>query len=357
VSLAAEQQMDFQTRIAEQVAKLPPGLKLLLDAELAAGNRIVEAELVPVNERTMLAIVLEHPFNSPESSAPAGTIYREIAEKDRRIFEFVTSDELFSLATVKFKPMILPKSPEGPPNPTEAHIARMEEIAMREEAAAAARLAGIRQPTVPDRDPKLGDAANRFIESMKMTFDMWHDGTGYDLNALREVSPSELQGIEAILIHHQPRDWRDIEALALIDSAPAQKAIEEALKSSNPQVRREAMRHVPEKADPADRERLLLHGLATAKAFDGLTEALDEAAEFHPPAVIDALLRGALNRDGDVAVHFAAMLFYLHGKTTQPFDWNQRPFFLRFNTSDRAERKMVFQEMCEAIDVDPEKYL
>jgi hypothetical protein len=349
--------MDFQTRIAEQVARLPPGIKQLLDAELAAGNRVIEAELVPVGGRTMLAIVLEHLFKNAEAPAPPGIAYREIAEKDRRIFEFVTSDELFSLATVKFKPMILPKSPEGPPNPTEAHIARMEEIARREEAAAAARLAGIRQPTVPTRDPKLGDAANRFIESMKMTFDMWHDGTGYDLNALQEVSPSELHGIETILIHYQPRDWRDIEALALIDSAPARKAIEDALKSSNPQVRREAMRHVPEKADPADREKLLLQGLTTANAFDGLTEAMDEAAEFHPPAVVDGLIRGVLNRDGEVAVHFAAMVFYLHGKATEPFDWNQRTFFLRFNTSDGAERKVVFREMCEAIHVDPEKYL
>ena len=90
--------------------------------------------------------------------------------------------------------------------------------------------------------------------------------------------------------------------------------------------------------------------------FGGLGNAIDEAAEFHPPAVIDALFQGALNRDGEAAVNLAALLFYIHGKADDPFDWNQRPFFLRFNTADRADRKGVFKEMCEKLGVDPAKY-
>jgi hypothetical protein len=37
-------------------------------------------------------------------------------------------------------------------------------------------------------------------------------------------------------------------------------------------------------------------------------------------------------REGDVAVLFAAMLFYLYGKAKELFDMKQRPFFLLFNT-------------------------
>jgi hypothetical protein len=50
-------------------------------------------------------------------------------------------------------------------------------------------------------------------------------------------------------------------------------------------------------------------------------------------------------------------LFFLHGKSKEQFDWDHRPFFLRFNTTDRNEREAVFREMCETIGVDPQKYL
>jgi hypothetical protein len=87
-----------------------------------------------------------------------------------------------------------------------------------------------------------------------------------------------------------------------------------------------------------------------------LSETIDEIEEFHPPAVIDALFRGALKRDGEAAVHFAALLFFLHGKAEEPFDWNHRPFFLRFHSTGK-ERTEVFRELCKTVGVDPTKYL
>ena len=32
------------------------------------------------------------------------------------------------------------------------------------------------------------DAVKRFLSSMNMNYEMWHDGTGYDLDALQELS-------------------------------------------------------------------------------------------------------------------------------------------------------------------------
>jgi hypothetical protein len=197
----------------------------------------------------------------------------------------------------------------------------------------------------------LKNPVDRFVASMTMTFDMWHDGIGYDLDALSAASPSELAAIERTLINHSPRDWRDVEALAQIDTPAARAALEAALKDPDPQVRREAMLHVPDKVDPADRERRLLALIKTASPFGGLTEALDDIEEFHPPSVINAMLRATLQGDGEAAVHFAAMLFFLHGKAAEPFDWSHRPFFLRFNTTDPAERRAAFDEHCRVIGV------
>lgn len=51
------------------------------------------------------------------------------------------------------------------------------------------------------------------------------------------------------------------------------------------------------------------------------------------------------------------MLMYLHGKADVPFDWEKRPFYLRFNTPDRLQKEMTFRELCEAIGIDAFEYL
>jgi hypothetical protein len=196
----------------------------------------------------------------------------------------------------------------------------------------------------------------RFYASMVMDYEKWHDGIGYDLDAIEEMTEGQVREVEAKLIRHQPRDWRDIEALACIDSPAARKEVEAALTSSDAKVRAEAMRHAGDKADPKVRERKLIQSLQKDDLYGGLSEAIDEVEEFHPPAVIEQLFRGALNRDGEAAVHFAALLLFLHGKAKEPFDWDHRPFFLRFNTDDRAERRAVFRGLCERVGVDPSKY-
>jgi hypothetical protein len=65
----------------------------------------------------------------------------------------------------------------------------------------------------------------RFVKSMKIDYEKWHDGIGYDIGALKLASPIELKEIEQILIRHKPRDWRDIEALAKIDTKRARETL------------------------------------------------------------------------------------------------------------------------------------
>jgi hypothetical protein len=114
-------------------------------------------------------------------------------------------------------------------------------------------------------------------------------------------------------------------------------------------------RYAPQLIPDATRVASLVEALKTAVAYGGLTQALEEVLECHPPEVMDALLRGLLEREGEVAVHFAARLFYLHGKADEPFDWNHRPFFLRFHTEDRAERLAVYRELCAILEIEPER--
>lgn len=213
------------------------------------------------------------------------------------------------------------------------------------EAVASGPDAELAQPASPFR---------RFAASIEMDFDKWHDGIGYDLEALREMSPEERAAVETTLVHSVPRGWRQIEALAALGTPRAIKALRDALDDRDPEVRMAVMRSMPELVSDAQRTATLLEALESARFFGGLSQALDEVAEFHPQEIVAALFRGALEREGDVAVHFAAMLMYIHGKAEEPFDMRMRPFFLQFNTAMRADREAAFRELCARIGVNPE---
>jgi hypothetical protein len=77
----------------------------------------------------------------------------------------------------------------------------------------------------------------------------------------------------------------------------------------------------------------------------GWVATLAEVESSHPASIVDALWRGLTTRPGDVAVHYAAMLAFLHGKAESTFDWSLRPLFLAFNTPSETERQAALAEL------------
>ena len=197
---------------------------------------------------------------------------------------------------------------------------------------------------------------DRFRKSMISNFDSWHDGTGYDLELFEIATPEELVEIETMLLSRQVSDWRDVEALGALNSPRARVALKNAMKGSDHRLRLAILDAAPDLIPEGERIAVLVEALEGSDSYGGLTQALLQIESFHPPQVIDALLRGVLTR-GENAVHFAAMLMFLHGKASSPFDWNLRPFFLKFNTGSREELAVIFRELCETIGVDPGHYL
>jgi hypothetical protein len=197
----------------------------------------------------------------------------------------------------------------------------------------------------------------RFEESMKIDYEKWHDGVGYDLEAIKSASPEQRKAIEQILTQHSPRDWRDIEALVQIDTISARESIKNSMKDSNIEVQIAVTRFATKLITDNERSQVLIRALRTAEIFSGLLQTLDEIEDYHPKEIKEALIEELLNREGEVAVLFAGMLFYIYGKATEAFDWNQRPFFLRFNTENKVERVQAFLELCKELDINSEKYL
>jgi hypothetical protein len=189
---------------------------------------------------------------------------------------------------------------------------------------------------------------------MDLDYDKWREGTGYAIELIDEATPDERRAIETILVQSATEGWREVEALARLGTPTARKALERFLHSPKTELRMALIRHAPDLVSQGQRIDALVRGIESAEIFGGLSETLDEAAEFHPPEVVDALLRGVLERQGSEACLFAALLLYIHGKTSCRLGMEERPFWIRINTEDPVERKALFDELCQRIGI-PQK--
>ena len=197
-----------------------------------------------------------------------------------------------------------------------------------------------------DRSVPNESALARFERSLFIGYEQWHDGVGYDVATLRELTAEERRGIEARLT--PPDGWRDVEALAVIaklgsDSARAE--LRRVATAGSSETRLAVLRYAPELVDDAARTKALVEALDSATAFDSFTTTLEQVAAFHPQPVIDALWRGLETRQGEVAMHYAGMIAFLAGKAESSFDWLLRPLLMEFKTEDTVARRAAIGKL------------
>jgi diadenosine tetraphosphatase ApaH/serine/threonine PP2A family protein phosphatase len=321
--------MKIRPEHLKDIESMPQALRSLVEAELAAGNEIVE---------------IGHSF----PAAPVGCyvkLARPVSTRPRASSEEIhfidRNTSIYSGEFADSKRYFFVLEPPNPPPP------EPDMNAIRE----AANLPRL-QPEFPS-----GSAPDRFRQSMAIDYAKWHDGIGYDLDIIRNATPQELAEIEQLLLDRPVSDWRDVEALAAIDSPRARAVLLQTLRHPDHQVRTAVAEYASHLVSDDERTASLVAALEHAELYEGLSQALDQVESFHPPRIIDALFRGLLKRKGENAVHFAAMLMFIHGKASTSFDWDQRPFFLQFHTEDREDRRRHFRELCQRIDVNPDEML
>lgn len=330
-------------RFRAEADRLPTALRALLDAELAAGNEIVEVASSFPAPPAGVYVMLANPVSTrPRASSDGITFYHRNSSQyagefhDERRFFFILEAPL-------------PPPPEPDMDAIRASLDRAAPMSDAE------RLGASHDEHRPEAAPS-SSSLRRFMDSMELDYEKWREGTSYDLDAIDAATPEERASIETTLVAHATRGWREIEALARLGTERARDAMREALHRGDAEVRAAVVRYAPEIVDDGTRTDSLVRGLREATFYHGLSEMIDQAATFHPPAVVDTLFSEALHGAGDKAVHLAALLFHIHGLTDQPFDWSHRPFFLRFNTDDRAERSAAFDELCQRVGADAARY-
>lgn len=188
----------------------------------------------------------------------------------------------------------------------------------------------------------------RFRAAAQINVDNWRDPE-HDLDAIRLANPAERQAIEQFLIARGIGHYIDAEALALLDTPSAQQALLDAFRLGSTEIRAAVARVAPHLIPNDEQLSELLQRVDECDAYKGLDLTLQQIESMHPPKIIEAMLYRIVRDPGVVAVHFAAMLLYLNGKAASAFDWEQRPFYLRFNAGDEVDRRQAFIELCDQL--------
>jgi hypothetical protein len=202
---------------------------------------------------------------------------------------------------------------------------------------------------------KRSPAMEKFLKSMQIGFIEWHDGIGYDLDALKELDAPELKQVESLLISRKDGDWRDVEALAALKTPRTVEALKDCLQSGNLDARLFAVRYLKEMGVVDRVEEIVVDTLPATKIGKGMTFALSLAKEYPTERIQRKLLWCALHGNDEIRIHCAAMALYLYGKTSSEFDRNQAIVY-KFGDKDKAKRATAFAELCRIVGVSAEEF-
>lgn len=324
---------------------MPRVLRALLDAELDAGNAIIEVghshPAPPIGAYFKLA---RQVTTRPRASGDGLHFFDRHGSTSSG--EFTDADRRYWILEA--------------PNPTDAVYPDMDAIraslrpppfvAAPRDSEPSATPDVLRHPGLDHDRSGDADAWQRFAHSKQIDYDRWKEGTGYDLEALASLSAESQRLVERQLT--PPSGWRDVEALAALDTPTAQETLRRAVHAGDIEVRLAVLSRAPALIDDATRTETLLAALGEAAPFAGRTEVLDLVIEFHPPVVVQELFRGLLRASGEMAYHLAATLAAIHGIVDSRHDWSLRPMYLAFNTDDRAARRAAFLALCTKLGVD-----
>ena len=300
----------------------PPALQEMLRAELGVGNSIVEVghgfPAAPIGAY----FLLEKLVTTRVRESKDGLRFRA---RNNSSYSGEFTDEVGYFFVLE------------PPVP-EPEMLSMDEIR---------RLANEARPP----EPKVFESTTfgQFERSMEIDYNKWHDGEGYEIGLIAGMDDGERAQLEALLIARLERggDWRDVEALAELETPRAREAVKKARKHTNNDVRNFALDLAKESKllEGQEWEDEVVRAVERAASMNGLDAALRFAAECSTPRVRKAVLDMARTGDATTRVNMAGLLYYLIGKAKEAFDWEHRPYFLQFGEEDMAVLRPAWNQL------------
>ncbi len=194
-------------------------------------------------------------------------------------------------------------------------------------------------------------ALRRFEQSMAIGYEQWHDGVGYDLEALSHLSEREKRIVERKLVPRAAKDWRDLEALGALGTPAALQAILSVRREGDPQIRLQAHNHGPDPS-AAEWDAAIVGSLTHASLTTGLIDALRCAIAHPSPAVVE-LLWSRVSNPSPVAYHCGAALCCIAGISPNLYDETHQALLHRLMGPASEARSQAVEELRRAVNQAP----
>ncbi len=201
----------------------------------------------------------------------------------------------------------------------------------------------------PDDEPNEAAAWNAFLAGLRLDYERWHDGVGYDVTTIPALSP--LQRRRAVdLLRTRELTWRELEALAQLDTTEAWEAIDEA--AEDPQSTMLRFRAASLQAERGRRNDLTEVIVRELKRMDrsdeGETAVLLAAQEHDSPRIRKGLLWASWNRT-PCAPNAAALLLHLTGHAADPLALEHREIVLGLGPHENSFVRGAAMEKLERL--------
>ena len=201
------------------------------------------------------------------------------------------------------------------------------------------------------------DAFDRFVRTMKVGYIEWHDGIGYDLDALDSLTGEERRQAEDLVMAREGADVRDIAALDRIGSERALAAVCAAATSERLEVRMAAVWRLARRGLLSEQqvEETIINALDHATFHNGANAVLTQASVFRSPALRRKVLATALDgQDEWMRLRSAELANFLYGGSPTLGNSAFQPLYSRFKSEDRDVRYAAYLELCEGAGIPPD---
>jgi hypothetical protein len=196
-------------------------------------------------------------------------------------------------------------------------------------------------------------AFTRFLSSMVPVWEQWREDQTYDVSAIAEMTAGERKQLVPLLTGRDVT-WREVEALAAINSPAARAAIEAASKHHlSIDTRLAAAEVLHRQKRMADLDAFLARQIRNLdRPENGLKRAL-LLAERHPSEVVKQALLWASYNSTECAPHCARLLLSLAGVGKEPFDEAVQQMLRTLGLHNSYfDRKAAFEEMCRLVRME-----
>lgn len=201
--------------------------------------------------------------------------------------------------------------------------------------------------------PKHSKAYEKFLASVVPIWEQWQENQTYDVSGIAKMTAEERDEVVSLLTGRDAT-WREVDALAVIDTPAARAAVDEASQHHlSIDARLAAGEAMHQQGRLPDIDTFLARQLHLLyQPSNGLQRAL-RLAENHPSETVKQALLWASYNQTECAPECAKLLLALTGAAKEPFDADVKQMLEKLGLHNSYfDRKAAFDDLCRRVKME-----